>query len=424
MVNEAQLFTIDEEPVPVVTVRLERLFYNDGEDEDDDIRAIYKNAIREVVNAILDHDDEIKLLPIDETGYKYKKFKLASGKRRSFVFKLQTSLTFGDLKNVESIRAALTKWKCSMYHHRLNVDYGADARLMFNLFEVHPFHVNKIVLETKIDQTIKTYVNEKASETDKETWGSTFCKWIKDTNDTVVEIGVRNWTIDQKGADQARLRFPVKVLTMRVEGRFVAQIRNVVRVIDWKRKMLGILVDEFSEYYPPEFLEKVAYSHHQLIQESAYIHLSWMPEGMWNIRLPDDQKKTVEELLFDATITVGGIKKGLFRSINKIKESNGLYYLITTKTLLRDAETFAMQLMEKVNATKEFKEDKSLDNPEGHCIIIGRKTDWDKERALLQRKKNSINVTSTQMNHGKRTSNKVSADGTVSETVVLKVTLQ
>ena len=421
MVNEARLFTIDEEPVPVVTVRLERLFYHDGDREDNELRKTYdKTAIREVILAILNHNDVVKLLPIDETNNNlyHRKVKLGSGTRLSFVFKLQTSLTFGDLKNVKSIRAALSKWECSMYHHRLNVNHGLDARLIFNLFGIHPFHVNKIVLETKIDQTIKTYVNEKSSESQKKTWGPTFCKWIKETSDTVVEIGVRNWTIDHKEADQKRLRFPVKVLTMRVEGRFVTQMRNAVSVIEWKRKMLGILVDEFSDDYTPESLEKLAYSHHQFIQESAYIHLSWMPEGLWNIRLPEDQNKTVEELLFDATITVGGIKKRLFRSINKIKESTGLYYLTTKKTLLRDAETFAMQLMEKVNATKEFQEDKSLDNPEGHCIIVGRKTEWDKERALLQRKQNSVNMTAVQMNHRKRTSNKVSADRTVSEPVV------
>ena len=381
----------------VIMIRLERLRNDDDDDDDDDDDREEAQAFSDVLCAILHRNDKVKLISIDETeetksldrfsdGETWKKYLYglevpmsSKGNRDVFVFKLKTTMTFREVKYMKSTMKALTKWNISMNHHRLNFRHG-DAHLIFNLFMIHPLFVNKTILARQIHTILKKYVHN-ATMNEKVNLGLDFCLWLQCTKDAVVEIGLRNWRAN--GIDGV---VSTEVLTMRVDGQYIHPMKELVHRIRWNERLVGTMIEENPTLNNTSWRIKLVHRHNQHICDTAYVHVSGMPERMWHIRLPDDTEHTIQESLFHATTIAnvdGTTEQQLFRSIHKITESTGLYYLITTKDLLHEAETFAMELMAKVNMTKEFKDDSSLVNPEKHGIVVGRKA--DRNKALRRR---------------------------------------
>ena len=77
------------------------------------------------------------------------------------------------------------------------------------------------------------------------------------------------------------------------------------------------------------------------------------------------------------TKNADGQKVPLFRSINKIKSNGGMYFLVTTKVLLQEAEEFALELFTKANETPELRNDESLDNPNKFGITVTQKNNHE-----------------------------------------------
>jgi hypothetical protein len=386
----------------VIIFRLERVLLKNNDRKDND-KLDYSSvvAVDDVFRAILHHHKNLGiLLSIDETEemkpcdafsdqvpvlvirpnyVKCWDVEISTGNRyrKVVVFKLKTSLTFREVKYTDTVMAALTKWKWSMNHHRLCVDQG-NTHLIYNLFHIHPSYVNKTILARNIHNVLKQYIKQHLSLRERDEIGIDVCAWILSTKDAVVEVGVRKWNAEYTNGTGKRIEVNTEVLTIRVERQYVPTIKNLINRIAWNEKEMGLLVEENPELNNLWRRIMLVYMQNKLCSETAYVHLSWMPSRMWKVRLPDHDNATIKDILLGATVElVDGTKAQLFRSINLIKESTGLYYLITTKELLHKAETFATDLMKKVNRTKEYKDDDTLVNPEKYSIRVGRKTDWN-----------------------------------------------
>jgi hypothetical protein len=159
---------------------------------------------------------------------------------------------------------------------------------------------------------------------------------------------VRDYYTDYEDQNKETVQVESMVLTINVEGRFIGQMKDLIKSIKWDESIFGILIDENPAKRNDHIM--TMYKHNNLCMKSAYVKLEWMPETLLNCKLPilaplGFSKSLLKKQVKDSD----GKTVNLIRSINKIRGSSGMYFLITTKELLETAETTVTEIVEKIN---------------------------------------------------------------------------
>ena len=229
-----------------------------------------------------------------------------------------------------------------------------------------------------IDNRIKEYVatEVKTNVALQNKLGTAFCKWIKNTQERTVEIGMRKIFGDYENKVKETIEVDSVVLTISVEARFFIAMKEIIKSITWDERKFGIFLDENPSKNNDNL--NIMYDHNYLWSESAYVKITWLPEHILKLKVPHFAPRNIENiLLMKQTKNADGQKVPLFRSINKIKSNGGMYFLVTTKVLLQEAEEFASELFTKANETPELRNDESLDNPNKFSITLTQKNNHE-----------------------------------------------
>jgi hypothetical protein len=348
-------------------------------------------AIQDAMKAMVNHNPNVKLLSLDGIvemeslhGFSSKseasnffnvvKISQTNGIRYSALFKVTSNGTrFSELKHSEATLAAASKWNWIIRHHKLSNDQP-DVRLAFNVFMINPHLVDKEFYAANMDSAIKQYAIEKIKKDTEfaNRMKAGFCKWISNTTDKTIEVGVRKIATTWVNKAKKTIDISSVVLTISVEGRFLAQIKDIIKEMKWDVNKYGVLTNE----NPGEVHKHIElmYEHNDLCEESAYVKVTWLPDSVLPLKLPKTAPLGLDNAILNKTIAnAQGKEIPLIRSINKIKSESGMYFLITTKELLDVAEKFITDIMTKVNKTTKIREDTSLSNPEKHQITVVEK---------------------------------------------------
>ena len=326
--------------------------------------------------------DEIKSNERWSKYYEMMSVKLAKVTRLAFTIKIRADITkYHDMKQNEETFKLLKQEKWKLQKHKLT-ETEVDTRLAFNVLKINPFLVNKDNYGSMITSAIKQYAKDKESDrTVQSKLGVDFTKWVKYTNETLVEIGTRTLYADYDSKITGDVQIVNSiVLTISVEARWLSAIKYIIKAIKWDINKYGMIVEENPA--KTNNLIMTMCEHNQLWENSAYVKLQWMPAELMKAatNFGTNEKPnnvTVEEKFLQAeTVDENGKKSKIFRSVNAINEQLGMYFLITTKEDLDTATAHATSIVNSLNESVNLREDKwnrTIKNPERYSIMVVQK---------------------------------------------------
>jgi hypothetical protein len=333
-------------------------------------------AVTEAIKSTINNSSSTTLLSLDgqneihslnkftskeqaEKFFKVTKTEQTQVHKFTVLFKVKTEEeSFSQIKN--NAFNTITEGKWMMRKHLLSPDQ-TDIRLAFNIFLVNPYLVNREEQGNMMDDTIKDYAKNMIDSDPKAAnkFGSAFCKWIKQTKERTIEIGIRKFSADYEDSKNETIEVNSMVLTVNVEGRFLPQLKDLIKMIKWDENIFGVFIEENPSKRNENIM--MMYKHNNLCTKSAYVKITWMPEKLLAVKIPRLAPTGFTNALLKKKVKDANEKTvNLFRSINKIREKSGMYFLITTKELLETAQETVTEMMEKINKSTLRRNDESF----------------------------------------------------------------
>ena len=365
-------------------IRLERIV-RDCEQQFD-----VSTATLDTMKSIINNKKGVSLISLDGTEKidKLKHFttKITDG----FIASSQTSLTnatkyavlfkvmtkgesFCELKNDNETFSIISKWNIRMIKHQLSDD-ETDVKLAFNVLMLNPYLMNREEHAKLMDEEIKEFVKHKvaADPAYVNKIGAGFYKWIKSTDTKTVEIGVRKlMAAHTDPLSGETVIVETLVPTISVEASKYKVMKDIIKAKVWDERQFGKFIDENPTTTSKHIQD--LYRHNGFFRRCAYVRVNWLPENVFT-HAWDNVPGFSNTLLKKTTLDSNNNTVPLIRSIHKIRSSTGMYFMITTKELLEEAQQFVLKLANEINASGRFlnNQEKSF-NPENNPIAVIQK---------------------------------------------------
>lgn len=294
------------------------------------------------------------------------------GVRYTSLFKLLSTVPLRDIKKNEDVRYATSEWKWSMYNHQLSMDH-VEAKLIFNIFMVNPYATHKNMLQDKINERLKDFIKHSATQELRNKLSESFCKWVKNTNDNIIEVGNRLWKANYNTQDGDFREIEAEIFTIKADGTMALKVKDLIKAIKWDERTFGLIKDENPELNCTNTMIKIAHQHNHFCNTFKYLKVTNLPLESMNIKVPEYNNRTVEQILLEEeTTSMNNNSTYMIHSVIKINRI-GTHYMLVQEGNVEEAQIFLSKLFATVSVMDEHKDNYLFVDSENSVIGVSCK---------------------------------------------------